>query len=149
MDIVIFLAMMIMVVLTIVHLSAWSKEKWAIASHHLRSAGIMLLCFTVLAVLVFGMRLFLKPDVQVAYRDSTQDMFSNLTIAKDDTRVLEMRKLQTCDVVFYKSYPLFVVVGRDLRTNKYKMPCDALTTDMKSDVAAMLSYLKEENRNVK
>jgi hypothetical protein len=108
-----------------------------------------MICFTVLTVLMFGMRLFLKPDVRVTYHDSTQEIYSNTTVAKDDTRVVESKKIQTCDVVFEKAYPMFTVMGRDVRTNKYKMPCDTLTNDMKSDIAVLLSYLKEENRNVK
>jgi hypothetical protein len=149
MDLVIFLAMVMMVALTTMHLAAWSTEKWIITSHHLRSAGVMLVCFTILAVLVFGMRLFLKPDVRVTYRATSQDLYTNLTVAKDDTHVIESKKLQTCDVEFNKSYPLFVAIGKDTRITTYKMPCDALTTDMRSDISTVLSYLKEENRNAK
>ena len=149
MDIIICIAMLLMLGLAIFHLVVWSKQKWSIVSPHLRSAGFLMICFTVLTILMFGMRLFLKPEVQVHYFESAQETNYNLVIAKDDTRVVEYKKIQTCDVVFEKSYPLFLYMGRDTRTNKYKMPCDALTTDMKTDIATLLSYLKEETRNAK
>ena len=149
MDIIICIAMFLMLTLAVFHLAVWSKQKWSIVSPQLRQAGFLMICFTVLTVLMFGMRLFLKPEVQVAYHESAQETYSNLVIAKDDTRVVESKKIQTCDVVFEKSYPLFLYMGRDTRTNRYKMPCDMLTTDMKTDVATLLSYLKEETRNVK
>lgn len=149
MDIIICIAMLLMLGLAIFHLAVWSKQKWSIVSPHLRSAGFLMICFTVLTILMFGMRLFLKPEVQVTYHDSSQEIYSNLTVVKDDTRIVESKKVQTCDVVFEKSYPLFLYMGKDTRTNKYKMPCDTLTNDMKSDVSVLLSYLKEETRNAK
>jgi hypothetical protein len=150
MDLVIFLAMVMMVALTATHLVAWSTaEKRSITSPHLRAAGATLVCFTILSVLVFGMRLFLKPDVRVTYHASSQDLYSNLTVANDGTHVIESKKLQTCDVEFNKSYPLFAAIGKDTRIVTYKMPCDALTTDMRGDISTLLSYLKEENRNAK
>ena len=142
-------AMVLLVVLTVAYVIMWSHEKWKITSVHLRMAGLMILCFTVLAVMLFGMRLFLKPDVQLIYVDGTQVTYSNVTVAKDGTYQVELRELQTCDVTFDKTFPLFTYMGRVSRVNKYKMPCDMLTTDMKSDVATVMTYLKEDTRDSK
>jgi hypothetical protein len=137
-----------MISFVILHLSYWGKEKWRITSPHLRSAGIMLVCFTVLSVLLFGMRLFLKPDVAITYQNSSDEMYKNLVVTPT-SEIVESKKLLTCVVGFEKTYPTFLLMGRDVRNSIYRLPCDVLTTDMKSDIAATVSYLKEDGRNAK
>ena len=148
MDIVICFGLFVMISFAIIHLSVWGKEQWKITSPHLRSAAIMLVCFTVLSVLLFGLRLFLKPEVVITYQNSSQEIYSNL-IVTPASQIVDSKRLLTCDVVFEKTYPLFVLMGRDQRTSSYKLPCDVLTTDMKSDISVLASYLKEEGRNAK
>lgn len=149
MDIVIIIAMLFMLVVAGNYVTAWSAQGRPMTSPHLRSATLLLLCFTVLAVLVFGMRLFLQPTVGVAYAASTQPIFSNVTPAKDGSRVIETKALSTCKVTFYRSYPMMLVVGTDSTVHNYKMPCDELSTDMKGDIAMTIGYLKGTVHNEK
>ena len=146
MDILFYIGLVLLIGLTIIHAIQWVREKYKITSPSLRSGLITLVCFTILAVLLFGMRLFLKPEVSIKYVDTSQDLSSNMTISPTDPTlyVFETRKRLTCDVTLDKSYPLSLFLGKDTKHVKYKVPCDALTAEMKSDISNITSYLKDE-----
>jgi hypothetical protein len=146
MDVVVVLGIILMLGLAIFHISVWKRESWKLASTYLRSASLMLVCFTLLTVLLFGMRIFLKPEVSVAYNDTTADIYSNVLTTKDG-QIQESKKLLVCDVTFKKFYPLSVFMGRDDKAVRYKTPCSELTIESKTDIADIVGYLKEEHHN--
>lgn len=144
MEIIIGFALVAMVIAVIAHLTHWVKAKYEITSPHLKTAGILLVCITVLLTVLFGTRLMLKPDVAIVYNDHMFSVYSNLTVNDKGQHVLEQRTLVGCNVVLTKTYPLMIVFGRDQKQVKLKMPCDLLTPEMKTDIANTTSYLKEE-----
>jgi len=147
MDIIVGLGMILMLGLTIFHFGHWYREKWKITSQHLRAGSLMLICFTILTILLFGMRIFLKPEVAITYTDTSVPIFTSTAI-EDNHQVVSTKQMAVCDVYIRKTYPLSVVMGRDGQSVRYKLPCDSLTPETKSDIAAIVSFLKEDTRNV-
>ncbi len=146
MDIVNIIAIVFMFVGTCWYTMQWVKEKYAIGSANLRTALLLLCVVSALSTLMFGTRLMLRPDVAITYTERQFDLYSNLTVNEKQQHILETKKVIGCEVDFLKSYPLMVVLGHEQRSIKYKMPCDLLTPEMKSEIATVTSYLKEETK---
>lgn len=146
MDIISIIAIVLMFIGTCWYGMLWVKEKYAIGSANLRTAMLLLIVVSVLTTLMFGTRLMLRPDVAITYTERMYEIYSNLTINEKQQHVLETKRIVGCEVSFAKSYPLMVMLGHDSRTIKYKMPCDLLTPEMKSEIATVTSYMKEETK---
>lgn len=144
MDILINIAVLVMLVIASISTTLWIREKFLPTSVHLRSAALMMTCLTLLIFVLFGTRIFIKPEVSISYSDITFDVFNNLTVNDKSQQVLETKKIVGCQVDLRRSYPLMIVMGRDSKTIKYKAPCDALMPEMKTEIANLTSYLKDE-----
>lgn len=146
MDIVNILAIFVMFVGTCWYTMLWVKEKYAIGSANLRTALMLMVIVSLLSVLMFGTRLMLRPDVTLTYTEKQIEIYSNLTINEKQQHIVDSKRLVACEVSFVKSYPLMVVLGHDTRTIKYKLPCDLLSPEMKSEIATVTAYMKEETK---
>ena len=143
MDILIFIVLVAVAVILGFEITHWIKEKCAVQSVHLKSAALMVVCFTVMSVLIFGSRILLKPDVVLTYTDTLHETYTNLSVNDKGNHVLETKRMLGCEVQLVKSYPLMITLGRDSKALKYKMPCDTLTPEMKTEVANLTAHLKE------
>jgi hypothetical protein len=144
MDILICTAIAAMMVITGVHLTMWVREKYVITSSHLRSAAMMLICVTLLIFALFGTRLVLKPQVTIDYNDKMYDLYSNQSVNDKGQFIVESKKIIGCEIELVKSYPLMWRIGRDTKLIKFKMPCEHLTPEMKTEITNVTSFLKEE-----
>jgi hypothetical protein len=144
MDILICFAIGMMALIAAAQLSYWATHGREILAPQLRSATMLLMCLTMLVFLLFGTRLFLRPDVAITYTDRTFDLYSNQTINASSQVIIESKHLIGCEVNLVKSYPLMFVLGRETKTLKFKLPCDTLSPEMKTDIANTTSYLRED-----
>jgi hypothetical protein len=146
MDILIASALVAIMLITGFHLTMWVREKYAITSSHLRSAVPLLICLTLLVFALFGARLYLKPEVRIEYNDKLYDLFSSQSLNDKGQFILESKKIVGCEVELTKSYPLMWRMGRDVKQIKFKMPCEHLLPEMKTEVSNVTSFLKEEKQ---
>jgi hypothetical protein len=146
MDILMIFSIIMMIGITCVLATTWIKEQYAITSPNLRSMLMMLTCLTALVVVLFGTRLFLKPEVTIKYTDTMYDLTSIQSVNDKGQHIVDTKRIVGCTASMYKSYPLMLVMGRDTKTIKYKMPCEHLTPEMKTEVSNVTSFLKEEKQ---
>ena len=146
MDIVICVVIGLMTLIAIYQLSYWASHGREILSPTLRAAVTLLLSVTLLVFLLVGTRLFLRPDVSITYNEKRFEIYSNQTVSPTSQTVVESKSIIGCEVTLAKSYPLMVILGRDTKTLKFKLPCDALSPEMKTDIANTTSYLREEKQ---
>lgn len=146
MDVLISVAIGIMLAITIAHMSFWLKENRVITSPHLRSASVMLVCLTLLVFVLFGSRLFLKPEVTLTYTEKMYELYNSVSINDKAQQIVDSKRVIGCEVELQKGYPLMWVMGRDRKVIKFKLACDALSPEMKTEIANVTSYLKEEKQ---
>lgn len=146
MDVLICTAIAAMLILSGLHTMWWIKEKYVITSPHLRSIVVMLTCLTLLVFVLFGTRLFLKPEVKIEYNDKMYDLFSSQAINDKGQYIVDTKKIIGCEIDLTKSYPLMWRMGRDTKLVKFKMPCEHLLPEMKTEIANLTSFLKEEKQ---
>jgi len=149
MDYLVGIAMVVMLFIACIHIVAQlsledKAQRWNPVAARYRSAGMQLICFTALAFVLFGSRMFLRPDVSIAYSDIEIGVYKNVTQNDKLQDVIETKTIAGCQVTLKKTYPLFVTIGSDTKEIKYKLPCDRLAPEMKTDIASVVSYLKEE-----
>lgn len=146
MDLLIYIAIGMMIILAVINLVYWTTHGREILSPHLRAVSLMMVCVTLLVFVLFGARLFLRPDVSIAYNDKLFDLYSNQTVNAQAQVVLDSKQLMGCEVELSKAYPLMFYMGRDRKIIKFKLPCDSLSPEMKTEIANATSYLREENK---
>jgi hypothetical protein len=146
MDILISVALAAILIITGFHTTMWVREKYSVTSSHLRSASMMIVCLTLLVFVLFGARLYLKPEVQIAYEDKMYDLLSSQSINDKGQHIIDTKRIVGCEVNLTKSYPLMLRLGRDTKQVKFKMPCEHLTPEMRTEVANLTSFLKEEKQ---
>lgn len=146
MDILICIAIGLMALIAGLYLTYWASHGKEILSPHLRTASVLLMCLTLLVFLLFGTRLFMRPDVSITYTDKQFPIYSNQTISAASQVIVESKHIVGCIVTLDKSYPLMFVLGRDSKTLNFKLPCDSLSPEMKTDIANTTSHLREEKQ---
>jgi len=81
------------------------------------------------------------PTVLLEYKDTSNQIYSNVTTNDKQQEITESKHLPTCTVVLTRSQPM-VVLTRETRSLVFRVPCDKLLPEMKTEIANMVIYMK-------